>query len=323
MPRFFRVPLLMMLMSWVFVASSTRHATGQDVSCDDLSLVACVGSKQCMLSAGSRCVAPWDRCQIAFQQAILNAKGNQIDRDQYNSTINQCQSQTGCKHVPAEECYCPPDVDCICGGGAPPNCLPDPALVENAPIGVFHVVDVRAVSGVATSAVASDFREAIGKTFTFLPNGLSLDGMECDQWDIRQTSPPVNMTDPLLTDVFLGPVDHGGTQVDNRISIGWSYACEGDEFLDILEVDGRVLVAPWSNGAAHLILERQLTRAQIVQLQNRLKDFKFMEAEPTGTLDETTLEAINSWAEYRSIVELPYRFLRTAITANLLAGLLE
>lgn len=323
MPRFFSVPLLMMLMSWAFVAFSTLHATGQDVSCDDLSLVACVGSEQCMLTANNRCIAPWDRCQIGFQQAILNANGNQIDRGQYKSTINQCQSQTGCKHVPAEKCYCPPDVDCFCGGGEPPNCLPDLSLVESAPNGVFHVVDVRAASGVATSAVLSDFSEAIGKTFTFLPDAISLEGMDCDQWDVRQTSSPIDMTDPLLADVFLGPVVQGDTRIDKRISIGWSYACEGEEFLDVLEVDGHVLVVPWSNGEAHLILERQLTRAQIVQIQGRLKDFKFMKAEPTGTLDETTLEAISFWAEYRSHAELPYRFLRTAMTANLLVGLLE
>lgn len=39
-----------------------------------------------------------------------------------------CESKEGCKYIPAGPCYCPPNVRCICGGGPPPQCMPESGL---------------------------------------------------------------------------------------------------------------------------------------------------------------------------------------------------
>ncbi len=41
---------------------------------------------------------------------------------QWSDDKQSCESKKGCKHVP-HSCYCPPDVTCRCGGGAPQNCV--------------------------------------------------------------------------------------------------------------------------------------------------------------------------------------------------------
>jgi len=88
-------------------------------SCPDLDRKACVQSMDCMSvvardDAGRRayrCVAGGDTCRKGFRQ----------DRRE------TCSDKPGCRFVPAGPCYCPPDVVCVCGGGPPPDCVPDGA----------------------------------------------------------------------------------------------------------------------------------------------------------------------------------------------------
>ncbi|WP_143534401.1 hypothetical protein [Roseovarius albus] len=274
-----------------------------------------------MLTAKSECIAPWDRCQIGFAQAILNTSGTQIDRLQSQKTVAQCHSQTGCAYVPAGECFCPPDVLCVCGGGEPPNCLPSTETQFSPPIGEYIVVDARVASDVASTLDGKDLSDIIGTSFVFARDGISTADLECDEWAIRETDSPENMDDPLLADVMIGPIDGDQSDGDKRLLRSWGYACEGEEFIDLLQVDDRVAVVPWVNSSLTLILERQLTRAQVEHIQAVLKDVKFLDQTPSRILDEATLEAISFWAEYRNEAKATYRFKRTAITKNLFDGL--
>ena len=304
----------------VFLSLPTM-ASAQEVDCSTLSDLACVSSPQCMFTAGYECVAPWDNCQIGFRQAILGADGMRIDTSRQQETIDQCHSQTGCAYIPVGPCYCPPDVDCICGGGEPPNCLQELAGEFTPPVGEFVVVTARAASGVASTAGMGSVSEIIGTSIRLTENSLEINELGCDGWEIRQVDAPVNADDPLLSDVMTGPVDSADPNSDHRIMAGWEYACEGEVFIDLLQVDGRVLVAPWENGAVNLILERPMTKPQITRMQAALKDVKFLDQEPSGELDEATMQAVGFWAEYRSSADDPYRFLRTAITENLFDGM--
>jgi hypothetical protein len=307
---------------WFWIANTGTSAGAQEIGCNGLDALSCVSSAECMLTAKSECIAPWDRCQIGFQQAILGSAGNSIDYEQHQSTVDQCHSQAGCSYIPAEQCYCPPDVSCVCGGGEPPNCLPTESGMLSPPVGEFVIVDARAVSGVATSPVLQDVGEIIGNTVSLSAEAISLEAIACDEWEIREIPVPLDVMDPLLADVMLGPVELGDTVVDHRVLTGWNYGCEGESLIDILEIDGRVLVAPWMNGAVNLILERPLTSGEIHLAQTNLKNQKFLDQVSTGQLDEATIAAFGFWAEYRNQETQAYRFARTAITENLLVGLI-
>ena len=40
---------------------------------------------------------------------------------QSEHTAEQCEANSRCEYVPGA-CYCPPEVQCICGGGSPGQC---------------------------------------------------------------------------------------------------------------------------------------------------------------------------------------------------------
>ena len=310
------------LMVTFFASLNPLSSQAQDVDCSSLDNLSCMASNECMLDQqnGTKaytCMPAWDRCQIGFQQAILDNAGKFIDWSRHEETENQCLAQRGCSYVPAGSCFCPPDVACICGGGTPPNCLPFGAADLTPPIGTYTVVDIRKASGVAGISDLSEFQDAIGETVEFGQVFVSIEGLSCDEWEVRAVEPVVDLFDPLLSDVMMPPLSADVSDGDKRIMDGWNYGCEGESFLNVLQVDDRVLVVSRANGEVNLILERPLTTAQITQLQTELKSTKFFEGEPTGVLDDPTLSAIASWAEYRSDQPDPYRFFRTAITENL------
>lgn len=65
---------------------------------------------------------------LAFHP-VANAEKDHCDIDSpatYNNFENyrqKCEQLKHCKYVPPGECYCPPEVKCICGGGNPPKCI--------------------------------------------------------------------------------------------------------------------------------------------------------------------------------------------------------
>jgi hypothetical protein len=98
----------------------------------------------------------------------------------------------------------------------------------------------------------------------------------------------------------------------------WKYACEGEIFTQVLQIDPRVVVISWHNGEQNLIAEIPLTASEVRRLQTALQDMKFLTQAPTGQLDDATISAIGLWAEYRMKTPEPYRFARPAVTMNLL-----
>jgi hypothetical protein len=121
----------------------------------------------------------------------------------------------------------------------------------------------------------------------------------------------------MLADVMIEPLDPDVSAGDNRILTSWRYVCEGETFLQLMQIDARVIVIPWANGSKYLIAESPLSNAQIWKLQATLAGVKFFAAAKTGMLDEPTLAAIGLWARYRNAANNPYNFSRPAITRNL------
>ena len=78
--------------------------------CAALSELACIDSAECTLrqvEGGYACTDPRSDCEIGFVQ-----RGGRRE---------DCAGE-GCVYQPAN-CYCAPDVTCVCGGGPPAQCV--------------------------------------------------------------------------------------------------------------------------------------------------------------------------------------------------------
>ena len=198
-------------------------------------------------------------------------------------------------------------------------------LLKSPPIkGTYKVVTTRYASDVARAVdPLAKGNEAIGQEIIFTDEGaLAMKGITCDHWEVfASLVPVVNLKDPMLADIHVPPTDSPKSAGDQRISKIYHYKCEGESFIHVYQVDDRVLVIPWENSSRYLIVEKPLSEKQIIKLQAQLKDMKFHHFSPTGILDNETLKALSSWAQYRLQDYEAYRFQRTAITENLLDAL--
>lgn len=82
-------------------------------ACAALDEMQCITSDECtlVLPEGEReyrCRAAEGRCETGFRQ--------------HDGDAESCEAKEGCRFVPGQ-CYCSPDVTCICGGGPPPQCV--------------------------------------------------------------------------------------------------------------------------------------------------------------------------------------------------------
>ncbi|MCP5088782.1 MAG: hypothetical protein GY952_18485 [Rhodobacteraceae bacterium] len=303
--RFF---VLLFVLSWVGVPGQLNAQT-----CERLEAIACIASGDCMYEkVGERfeyaCMRPANRCQIGFKQSS-------------QTSATSCENRVGCSYVPAGECYCPPDVDCVCGGGTPPNCQIDQAGELKPPVGRFLVVGMRNASDVAAPLEMNGPAEIMQGAVVLTEDGLTMEGRSCENWSIQSAENVIPFTDPMLSDVLVGPVNSPTSDGDSRILTHWKYVCEGEHLLSLTQIDERVLVIPWKNSSRYLIAEMPLNTDEVARLQQVLKSYKFYDGEITGQLDDTTISALGFWAEYRSETSQSYRFARTAITQNLLDGM--
>ena len=93
-------------------ADQPEQSFSDDKSCQQLTEKACLTSAACTLkktkeASGYECLPAKDHCELLFRQN--------------EGTKEICESKQGCEFVPGQ-CYCPPDVLCVCGGGEPPLC---------------------------------------------------------------------------------------------------------------------------------------------------------------------------------------------------------
>lgn len=188
--------------------------------------------------------------------------------------------------------------------------------------GDYRVVAIRSASGVESTAdTDADLVEWIGNKVSFGDSLQWVDGSSCNNWFARKTEQfPLNLADPNLSDLAIEPLSPPAYHV-------FAFAEAFDLYCDdsgsrhigsLIRIDGRVLVTQSASGSTNLILERPLSPEQVGRLQEQLKDMKFYDGEITGELDEATVISVGFYAEYRGS---EYRFLRTAITENLLDGL--
>jgi len=103
----------------------TTTAPAADNACAKKTELLCVLSKNCILEpAGKKyadywCRKPANHCERDFAQIRERAFPSHEALAPDPKAV--CNAKTGCVYAPGR-CYCPPNVDCKCGGGEPPNC---------------------------------------------------------------------------------------------------------------------------------------------------------------------------------------------------------
>lgn len=189
--------------------------------------------------------------------------------------------------------------------------------------GIYEVVSLRNASDVAitiqTKPPISNTDTPIGQTIEFIGKQIKMPGLGCDSWEVRRIDKKiVNLQDPLLADLNVNPTDSPISSGEKRVNLSFAYSCEGEPFLQVFQLDGRVIVIPWANSSQYLIAERPLSAMQIKQFQHQLTSMKFYHGAATGKLDTSTLNSINSWVNYRLLRDDSYSFHRPVISENLL-----
>lgn len=86
--------------------------------CENFSQEECLYSRYCNLTREFKCRLPENNCERNFQQAYPSPERH-LDVLRAN-----CEMTVNCK-LEVEKCWCPPQVRCVCGGGAPPQCVPE------------------------------------------------------------------------------------------------------------------------------------------------------------------------------------------------------
>ncbi len=100
----------------VLVVATSCAGSANGPACGGSSEGECIAAGECTLLLVSDrpgdyvCVATRNACEAGFVQRDASAAA--------------CEQKAGCRFVPAE-CYCPPDLTCVCGGGPPAQCVPD------------------------------------------------------------------------------------------------------------------------------------------------------------------------------------------------------
>lgn len=190
--------------------------------------------------------------------------------------------------------------------------------------GDYVVVAVRQNSFVAaSSSLRPDNTESpIGKKISINSSGLVLDGIACQDWQVKTIEAPVDFSeDAMLSDLRLPPMDSPISVGDKRLSKFYQINCEGETFTTLYQLDNRVLAMSWANSQKYLILERPLSAARIEKLQKVLKSMKFYSGTVTGQFDKETEHAVRAWYSYRMTDRNAAIPRRPAITENLLDAL--
>lgn len=94
------------------LACATAPLAG--ATCADESELQCINSTECTLhqieSKGRKqyvCLPAANSCELGFSQK--------------SGTPQECEAKVGCVFT-YQNCYCSPDVLCVCGGGPPSQC---------------------------------------------------------------------------------------------------------------------------------------------------------------------------------------------------------
>lgn len=187
------------------------------------------------------------------------------------------------------------------------------------PLGEYVLVSARRASDVAAPPQPLNDIPFGGKLEIRSPTDIVMQDASCDDWQMLGSSSQTifPQKDPLLFDAAL-PASEG--ERDHRLNITYEIMCEGETLVKFLRVDDRVLIYPAQNSATNVILEKPLSAEETSALQQRLSDLGHYAGQPTGTLDEETIEAIRQWFLSQETlsqnVGIP---MRPAITQNFLS----
>lgn len=189
---------------------------------------------------------------------------------------------------------------------------------STVPEGEFVLVALRAASDVESTPMDGSVDSLIGKVVSFDEPVIWFDGTEIDEYfSVLPIVAVINMRESNLSDVMIRPPEVEGGE-DYWLMNSLALKSDGMTFDIIMMIDRRVLVVPVHNDSLYAIFEKPLETEEVERLQDFLKKKGYYDGEITGEMDEETIIGVGFYADIRGA---QYRFVRTAITENLLSGL--
>ncbi len=185
--------------------------------------------------------------------------------------------------------------------------------------GEYGLVTLRRASDVAGGGIGEDIAGLIGSTVKFGKKLEWLGQPDCDTWSVENSRDNVvNISDPMLSDTQISPAETAALGGDKRLNINLNLLCGNRRVSTLLKVDQRILVVPTASGTEYMIFERPMSGGETSKFQQQLRSMKFYSGPAAEIWNDASLSGLSSFAESRGA---QYRFLRAAITENLLGGL--
>lgn len=189
------------------------------------------------------------------------------------------------------------------------------------PAGTYEVVGVRRASDVATTLASQDddrLRRLVGTHASIGGSNRWYDARICPQ-SLRlrgDAGSAVNLDDPNLSDLKIAP-GPGDARVNRALSMDCGARPAGS-IIQLLQIDGRVVVERALDSTAYVILEAPLDAGAARRMEDGLAKAGFDPGPIDGIVDERTRRAVALYAQSKGAA---YAFDRGVITANVLAAL--
>ena len=201
----------------------------------------------------------------------------------------------------------------------PPACVPSHEAFEPL-IGSYDVVSVRAANVVDMPDMEISPEETpFGAHIDFTRDGPVIANITCECWQATDvTVSPTFAGEPQLLDIRLqasGPPRAIDGAPATRIT------CNDEELAVAYRADDRVITLSWETSSATLLLEKPLPESAIRDLQSALKTKGTYTGEPTGVLDQPTIDAVHAYMLRLEDIEASELPARPVITRALLGRL--
>lgn len=181
--------------------------------------------------------------------------------------------------------------------------------------GTFDVLGQRHLSGAGGTA-SQERPERSGRSVTFGPSLRWLDGRTCGQWGATPWKGiPFDLRDPVLSDMLIEPAEG---RPNRQLMLLFAITC-GEELLGFVTViDPRVAIVSGTDDAVLTVLSAPLSGDTVSKVQDALRAGKLYSGRTTGILDDETTVSLSDYVQRRGAA---FAFMRPALTANLLEGL--
>ena len=111
-----RIAIVALMLAAPFGCSAQPGPVEEPATCATATELQCINSERCTL------VQPEPRGKYTCRDDANRCEAGMRQGGGDGDIKKECESRPGCEFQNAS-CYCPPNVNCVCGGGPPAQCV--------------------------------------------------------------------------------------------------------------------------------------------------------------------------------------------------------